>query len=558
MNQRTIKHAWSQARLEEIANKIGSGATPRGGEKAYQTEGIPLIRSQNVVFFNFKRDGLAFISEEQARLLSNVEVLANDVLLNITGASIGRVTIAPQDMEGARVNQHVCIIRPVEGIDVRYLNAYLSSPDKQVEITNENYGVTRQALTKQQISDFIVPVPPSNEQKRIADKLDAVLARVDACRERLDRVPGILKRFRQAVLAAATSGTLTEEWREENNALDTWKTVTLGQCANKLSYGSSNKSEKTGIIPVLRMGNIQNGRLDWTDLVYTNDKSEITKYSLSKGDVLFNRTNSPELVGKTAVYSGEYPATYAGYLIKIQCKDVLTPEYINYCLNSPRGRDYCWQVKSDGVSQSNINAKKLAAFSFGLPIIEEQHEIVRRVEALFAFSDALEVKYRAASEQVGRLRPALLAKAFRGELVPQDPSDEPAVMLLERIRAARSVQPAATRTRRTRTPRQTARSASAQSVSAIPEHAASSTTQTTPAPPLSSFDPTSALVTPAGSRTLADLRKAAGLNQSVVAKAMGLNQAYVSQMENGKRAITEDKRCQLAEILGVSVEEIPR
>lgn len=186
------------------------------------------------------------------------------------------------------------------------------------------------------------------------------------------------------------------------------------------------------------MGNIQDGRLDWNDLVYTSVPEEIKKYRLTAGDVLFNRTNSPDLVGKTAVYRGERDAIYAGYLIRIRCTDRLLSDYLDYCLNSPAGRDYCWRVKSDGVSQSNINAKKLAAFEFGLPGIEEQHEIVRRVEALFAYADRLEARYTASRAQVERLTPALLAKAFRGELVPQDPNDEPACVLLERIRAVRA------------------------------------------------------------------------------------------------------------------------
>jgi type I restriction enzyme, S subunit len=110
-------------------------------------------------------------------------------------------------------------------------------------------------------------------------------------------------------------------------------------------------------------------------------------------------------------------------------------------LNSPTGRDYCWTVKSDGVSQSNINAKKLGEFEFELPTFEEQAEIVRRVEALFAKADRIEAQYQKARQNADRLTPALLAKAFRGELVPQDPNDEPASALLERVKADRATKP---------------------------------------------------------------------------------------------------------------------
>ena len=149
--------------------------------------------------------------------------------------------------------------------------------------------------------------------------------------------------------------------------------------------------------------------------------------------MLFNRTNSPELVGKTAVFQGEREAVYAGYLICVRCLSQLQPEYLNYCLGSKAGREYCWSVKSDGVSQSNINAKKLAAFSFLLPELAEQAEIVRRVEALFTLADRIEARCTAARAQAQRLTPLVLAKAFRGELVPQDPTEEPASALLARI-----------------------------------------------------------------------------------------------------------------------------
>jgi type I restriction enzyme S subunit len=191
------------------------------------------------------------------------------------------------------------------------------------------------------------------------------------------------------------------------------------------------------------MGNLQGGKLDWTDLVYSSDKTEIEKYLLEAGDVLFNRTNSPELVGKTSIYRGERQSIFAGYLIRIKGSERLNSEYLNILLNSPHARDYCWQVKTDGVSQSNINAKKIQAYEFELPTIQEQTEIVRRVESLFALADTVEKQYLAAKQRLDRLSQSLLAKAFRGELVPQDPNDEPAAELLKRIQAERQAQPAA-------------------------------------------------------------------------------------------------------------------
>ena len=150
--------------LGDITIKVGSGATPRGGKDVYKSAGIPLIRSMNVHFNGFRTDGLAYIDDKQAAALSAVEVNAGDVLLNITGASIGRVTVAPPNMEGARVNQHVCIIRPTGDLDPSFLRWFLASPDQQDFILNVQSGATRQALTKQKILEFRVPLPPISVQ----------------------------------------------------------------------------------------------------------------------------------------------------------------------------------------------------------------------------------------------------------------------------------------------------------------------------------------------------------------------------------------------------------
>src|SRR5262249_48980245 len=145
--------------------------------------------------------------------LREVTVRTEDVLLNITGASIGRVCLAPSEMAGARVNQHVCIIRVVGGVLPKFLARYLASPDVQAMIWSEEYGVTRQALTKGQILAFEIPVPPMAEQERIVSAIDRLQARSASARERLGRMPNTLRLFRQTVFAAACSGRLTADWR---------------------------------------------------------------------------------------------------------------------------------------------------------------------------------------------------------------------------------------------------------------------------------------------------------------------------------------------------------
>ena len=321
-----------------------------------------------------------------------------------------------------------------EIVDPRYMYRFMTT----VNLSPFAVATSVPSVRRGDVEAICLPLPPLSEQGRIVSKLDSLFARSKVARDELARVPLLIDHYKKAILQAAFSGNLTLDWRGDRARVEP-EEVHLGAVASGFSYGSAAKSLPEGRVPVLRMGNIQDGRLDWSDLVYTSDQHGIQKYTLTKGDVLFNRTNSPAFVGKSALYSGERPAIYAGYLIRVRCDKRLDPRYLTYCLNSPQGRDYCWRVKTDGVSQSNINAKKLAAFSFLLPELDEQIEIVRRIEVALDWLNIVGTEQGKVSDLLDHLDQGILAKAFRGELVPQDPTnDEPAGKLLEHVRAERA------------------------------------------------------------------------------------------------------------------------
>jgi len=166
-----------------------------------------------------------------------------------------------------------------------------------------------------------------------------------------------------------------------------WDVEPLGRLVSSVEYGSSAKSSMQGHIPVLRMGNLQGGKIDWTDLVYTNDESEIRKYKLSPGDVLFNRTNTVELVGKTSIYKGEHPAIFAGYLIRIKVDaSLLESRFLNYVLNAEFSRGYSAKVLSIAVGQANINSQKLKTYPIPLPPTRAEQEAIA---AALSDADAL-------------------------------------------------------------------------------------------------------------------------------------------------------------------------
>jgi type I restriction enzyme S subunit len=206
-----VESEWATQKISEITSKVGSGATPNGGEKSYKVSGIPLIRSMNVVFYGFKRKGLAYLDEKQAYELRGAEVKARDVLLNITGASIGRVTLAPSDLDGARVNQHVCIIRPTETILPEFLCHYLSAPEIQRMIGAENYGVTRQALTKEQILNFEIPIPSLEEQAEIVRRVERLFDYAERLEARYTSASEHVERLTPSLLGKAFRGELVRQ-----------------------------------------------------------------------------------------------------------------------------------------------------------------------------------------------------------------------------------------------------------------------------------------------------------------------------------------------------------
>ncbi|WP_321337355.1 restriction endonuclease subunit S [uncultured Cohaesibacter sp.] len=432
---------WAHTTFEFVLDYVQRGKSPKYADKSE----LPVINQKCVRWWGIQEEFLKFIRTDQIDTYTEERFLREgDVLWNSTGTgTIGRAAFFQglEIADRAVVDSHITILRSSAAIDPKFLFNFIKSTAVQNRIGDMQSGTTNQVeLSKTAILKTDVQLPPLAEQKRITAKLDALSARVTAARTKLIAVAKLVEKYKAEVLTLGVQGGLTREWRAENDAR--WgKPERLEKHVLDVRYGSSAKSSKTGEIPVLRMGNIQSMELDWSNLVFTDRPEEIEKYRLEPGDVLFNRTNSPELVGKTAIYRGEQPAIYAGYLIRVKCAETLLPEYLNYALNSSVGRTYCWLVKSDSVSQSNINAQKLKAFEFVVPTIDEQQQIIIQIKGSFSKIDSLAAEAEKALKLTDQLDERILNKAFAGELVAQDPNDEPASMLLDRIREARAKAP---------------------------------------------------------------------------------------------------------------------
>ena len=277
----------------------------------------------------------------------------------------------------------------------------------------------RQKILDLAIHGKLVPQDPNDEPASV------LLERIKAEKERLIK-EGKIKRSKKS---AKSSDTPYYPYLLPNG----WEWCNLEDIVCELKYGTSEKSLSVGKIAVLRMGNITNvGTIDYSNLVYSSNNEDIKLYSLEKDDLLFNRTNSSEWVGKTAIYKKEQPAIYAGYLIRIR-PILIFSDYLNTVMNSSYYRNWCYNVKTDAVNQSNINAQKLSQLMIPIPPLKEQERIVVEVAKWISLIDTIKNSKEDLQTTIKQAKSKILNLAIHGKLVPQDPNDEPAIELLKRI-----------------------------------------------------------------------------------------------------------------------------
>ena len=315
------------------------------------------------------------------------------------------------------------VLRPHAELEALYLYRFLSQQCIRRDAKETFTSSAGQARVPAQfIKDLEIPLPPIAEQKRIVAKVEELLARVNAARKGLAKVPAILKRFRQSVLAAACSGRLTEEWRGSNDSVN-WRDISFQDLVVSSFYGPRFAADDYSDfgIPTIRTTDMDyRGRIDLSGSPRIRlAAEELVKLGLQDGDLLVTRTGAT--IGKCAVYAESLgPALPSAYLIRFRLKkELVDPRYGLMLLMAPEGQSLL-RGGSTAVAQPNVNAKSIGSFEFSLPPLPEQCEIIRQVDRLFALADSIEKQVAAGTARGEKLTQAILAKAFRGELVPTE------------------------------------------------------------------------------------------------------------------------------------------
>ncbi|GAA0723107.1 restriction endonuclease subunit S [Dokdonella soli] len=437
-----IPQSWVAAPIGDLCT-LNNGRAFKPSE--WKVAGVPIVRIQNL------NNPVAKFNRYEGEVDGRYRLRGGELLFAWSGTP--GTSFGAHIWKGgeAVVNQHIFRVDFDETLlSKRFFQLAINQKlGELIDIAHGGVGLRH--VTKGKFERTEIALPPQAEQQRIADKLDALLARVDACRERLGRIPNILKRFRQSVLAAATSQSSTFEaggkspWRKHlladlcvENRVITYGVIKLG---DEVPEG----------VPCLRTSNVRKLLIEAKGLkrIASSLSKEYDRTVLQGGEVLVNVRGT---LGGVAVVPNQMTGWNVSREVAVVPVDQsrVSPEFLAFWIATDEVQRWLTGVQK-GVAYTGINIEDLRNLPVELPTLDEQTEIVRRVDALFALADRIEARYEATRAQVDKLTPALLAKAFRGELVPQDPADEPASVLLDRIRASRDGAP--TKPRRGRSAR---------------------------------------------------------------------------------------------------------
>lgn len=455
--------AWPKVQIVDVADLIRGVTYAKDDARSAQEDGyLPVLRATNIQESRLVLESdLVFVPK--GNVSANQTLRAGDIVVATSSGSkhlVGKSALLGHEWGGS-FGAFCAAIRPKGIIEPRYLASFLQSPAYWKQIGEKSMGVNINNLRRGDIESVTLPLPDLDEQRRIVAEIETQFSRLDEAVANLQRVKANLKRYKAAVLKAAVEGRLVEteaslahregrsyetgeqllqrilearrsQWAGRGkykepaaepsyghaDSPEGWSHASVESLSSHVEYGSSAKTnEDPSGVPVLRMGNIFEGDLIFDSLKYLPaDHDEFPKLLVEPGDLLFNRTNSPELVGKTAVFkSRPQPFSFASYLIRVRLvKDGALPEYLAAYINSLYGRQWVKSVVTQQVGQANVNGTKLQALMIPLPPLEEQRRIVDELDLRLSILRGVEAEVDANLLRAQVLRQSVLTSFLGG------------------------------------------------------------------------------------------------------------------------------------------------
>lgn len=403
---------WEWVRLGDLMSKVGAGSTPTGGRNVYESSGVKFIRSQNVYNEGLHLEDVVYINESIHKQKQNSKVVGNDLLLNITGASIGRCAIVPNDFDEANINQHVLILRLLNFDLLKYIHLAITSRFVFRQIMGAQVGGTKEGLSAERAKELQIPLPPLAEQQRIVAKIEEAFAEIDAIEKNKELLKTHIKQTRQKILDLAIHGKLVPQNKSDEPASvlleritrdnphyekltdipfeipDSWEWVKLGNIGKWQSGTTPSKSNssyyKDGTIPWLNTGDLNDG-------IIREIPKKITEKALAETSLRLNEAGSVCIamygatIGKIGILS--MPATTnQACCVCNNLKNFVNQMWLFYFLKNHKQE---FIEAGFGGAQPNISKEKITATSFPLPPLAEQKRIVDKIEEIFASLDEI-------------------------------------------------------------------------------------------------------------------------------------------------------------------------
>ncbi len=394
--------SWPTVKLGDVCHFVRG---PFGGslkKDFFVSDGYAVYEQQHAINNQFNEIRY-FIDQNKFVEMKRFELLTGDLIMSCSG-TMGRVAIVPENIQIGIINQALLKLTPSSKLDINYLKYWMESETFQFLLAEKTNGAAiKNVPSVKVLKELEIPLPPLPEQKRIADILD----KADNLRQKRQRAIDLADEFLRSVFL--------DMFGDPSNNLKNLPVGTIRDLLSEAKYGTSAKaSETVGKYPVLRMGNITykgNWNLDSLKYVDLSEQDQV-KYLAQAGDIVFNRTNSRELVGKTAVYNFDYPMALAGYLIRSRVNEKGNPYYISAYLNSKHGKETLMHMCKSIVGMANINAQEMQDIKILIPTIELQN---RYQEIELAVHERLK-KIQLSFSELNLLFNSLSKKAFAGEL----------------------------------------------------------------------------------------------------------------------------------------------
>ncbi|MED0061448.1 restriction endonuclease subunit S [Escherichia marmotae] len=437
MSAGKLPEGWVETYLSEICSKPQYGYTT----KSSPTGNVKFLRTTDITKGTVDWSTVPYCLQNPDDILK-YQLQDRDIVISRAG-SVGFSFLVKNPPNNVVFASYLIRFKPFDNISELYLKRFLESGNYWVQLASMSAGNALQNVNAQKLSTLIVPIPPLAEQKIIAEKLDTLLAQVDSTKARLEQIPQILKRFRQAVLSSAVSGKLIDKsFENKSEKLNSFVSIDIGN-----AFKSSEFSDEG--VPLLRGQNIEPGALRWDDTKkFPIDK--LQKHShlfINEGDIILamDRPIISSGLKIAKAKKSDLPCVLVQRVARFKDFENLIPDYLYLLLNDVSFINYI-QPNQTGSDIPHISGKQILNFECNVPSIPEQREIVRRVEQLFAYADTIEKQVNNALARVNNLTQSILAKAFRGELTAQWRAENPdlisgensAAALLEKIKAERA------------------------------------------------------------------------------------------------------------------------